>query len=459
MTVGASSPDTTRRSPVLLVLGVILVAINLRPAAASVGPVLGRIESETGIGSGAAGALATLPVLCFGLLAPLAPAMARRLGVHRAIAWALWLLVLGMLLRLVPGIGFLFVGTAVAGTAIAIGNVLLPVLVRRDFPQRTGALTSLYTTVLMGFAALSAGLTVPLANGLGGGWRPGLAVWAVPAGLGAVAWLPALFRRAPSTRDPNSSSRQTDGVEPRAATGQTHTVRALMRDPLAWQVTLFFGIQSGIFYAMLSWLPSIFRSHGASAAHAGLLLSVSLIVGMGSALTVPGLAGRMRDQRLLVLVTLLLTTGGLLGILLAPMSAPYLWVVLLGLGQNGSFPLGLMMIMKRAGSVTATASLSTMAQSVGYSLAALAPIAVGALHGLSHSWTPPLILLVALLGPQFALGLGAGRDRVLAQSSRRPDQPLGDKLADRGDDFLPVGDPPPGEQIGDRLGDRGHGRG
>lgn len=391
-------------APVLLGAGVVVVAVNLRPAAASIGPVLNWIQSGTGLSAGWAGVLTTLPVLCFGLLAPLAPVLSRRLGVHTAIAGAMCALVGGLLLRLVPGVGWLFAGTALAGAAIATGNVLLPVVVRRDFPARTGTAMALYTTSLIGFAALAAGVTVPVADALGGGWRAGLGIWAVPAGVAAVAWLPALLRRQTPAAEPP--------VQPRRD-GAPVTARGLLRHRLAWQVTLFFALQSGGFYATLAWLPSIFRSHGAGAAHAGLLLSLSMIVGLATALTVPGFASRRQDHRLLVIVSSVLTAAGLAGILLAPMSAAYLWVVLLGLGQNMSFPLALMMIVMRGGTVAATQLLSTLSQSVGYVLGALAPLAVGALHGLTHSWTSPLILLVALVAPQLFLGLGAGRDRQL----------------------------------------------
>ncbi|MGZ4293888.1 MAG: CynX/NimT family MFS transporter [Solirubrobacteraceae bacterium] len=393
-------------SPALLAGGLILVAINLRPAAASIGPVLDRIQSDAGLSSGWAGALTTLPVLCFGLLAPLAPPLARRLGVHTAIAAAMFALLAGMLLRLVPGAAFLFAGTALAGAAIATANVLVPVIVRRDFPDRTGTAMALYTTSLIGFAALAAGVTVPLADWLGGGWRPGLGVWAVPVAIAAVAWVPALVRREARTDTP---------IAPRSA-----VVRPLLRRPLAWWVTLFFALQSGSFYATLAWLPDIFRSHGASESTAGLLLSLSIVVGLLTAITLPGIAARQRDQRWLVVACSVLMAIGLAGILAAPMSAPYLWAVLLGLGQNAAFPLALMLIVMRGGSVATTEGLSTLSQSVGYVLAALAPLAVGALHGLTGSWTLPLVLLLALVPPQHLVGLAAGRARQLSP----PDPPL-----------------------------------
>lgn len=394
-------------SPALLACGVVLVAINLRPAAASIGPVLDRIQSEVGLSSGWAGALATLPVLCFGLLAPLAPPLARRLGVHTTIAVAMWALLAGMVFRLIPGAGFLFVGTAVAGAAIATANVLVPVIVRRDFPDHTGTAMALYTTSLIGFAALAAGVTVPLADALGGGWRPGLGVWAIPVAIAALAWVPALTRR--------ESARARDAPAPHSP-----VVRPLLRQPLAWWVTLFFAIQSGGFYATLAWLPDIFRSHGASESDSGLLLSLSIVVGLTTATTLPYVAARRRDHRWLVVACSALMAAGLTGILAAPMSVPYLWAVLLGLGQNAAFPLALMLIVMRGGTVATTEGLSTLAQSVGYVLAAFAPLAVGALHGLTGSWTVPLILLLALVVPQTLVGLAAGRDRQLSAPPPTP---------------------------------------
>ena len=396
------------RTPVSVALGlaVMLVAINLRPAVASVGPVLHRIEVGEGLSNGGASALTTLPVLCFGLVAPAAPLLARRLGVHAAVAVASSLLLAGQLIRLVTGVGFLFLGTALAGSAIAIGNVLMPVMVRRDFTEHAGTAMSIFSACLIGFAALAAGVTVPVADALGGGWRPGLGIWALPAAVTALVWLPVLIRRGSPTV---TASPPAVPAEPRP-----RDLRRLLRNPLAWQVTLFFAVQSGGFYATLSWLPSIFRSHGYSEAHAGVLLSVTLIVGIFTGLTVPSLAYRLRDQRILVIASCLLSALGWIGILVAPTSASYLWAVLLGLGQNASFPLVLMLIVLRGGSVRSTQALSAMAQSVGYGLAALAPLAVGAIHGLTHAWTADEILLLVLVLPQLLLGLGAGRPRQLS---------------------------------------------
>lgn len=396
------------RTPSFIVLGlaVVLVASNLRPAVAAVGPLLHRIVVGEGLSNAGASALTTLPVLCYGLVAPAAPLLARRFGFNAAVAVALGLLLAGQLVRLITGVEFLFLGTALAGSAIGIGNVLMPVMVRRDFSTRAGTAMALFSTSLMGFAALAAGASVPLADALGGGWRPGLAVWAILPLLAGLVWVVALLRR------PSSNSGGSVPVEPRP-----RDIRRLLRSPLAWQVTLFFAVQSGTFYATVAWLPSIFRSHGYSEAHAGVLLSVNLIVGTLTGLAVPGLAHRLRDQRGLVIAVCLLAAGGWLGILVAPTSAPYLWVVVLGLGQNATFPLAMMMIVLRGGSVRVTESLSAMAQSVGYALAAIAPLVVGAIYGMTHSWTPDLILLLCLVLPQLLVGLRAARARQLAPAS------------------------------------------
>jgi CP family cyanate transporter-like MFS transporter len=390
-------------APVLLAVGMVLLACNLRPAAAGVGPLLGRIQADNGLSGFAAGVLTTLPVLCFGALAPLAPALTRRLGERTTVPVALAVLLLGLIVRLVPGVGFLYIGTALAGAAIAVGNVLLPVLVRGNFPDRVGLLTGMYTTALVGFAALAAGVSVPVANAFGGGWRPGLAIWAIPCAIALGVWAPQLRRRhraAVPARD------------------QVAGARALLRDRVAWSVTLFFAVQSAGFYATLAWLPSVFHSHGMSTTKSGLLLSLSLVVGLIPALTLPSLAARSHDQRPFMVAVIAFIAVGWLGVILAPTTVPYLWVVVLGLGQNAAFPLALTLIVLRGGTMSSTAALSTLVQTVGYLVAALGPLAIGAVHDLTGSWTPALLVLLALLVPQLAVGLAAARNRTVTPAVR-----------------------------------------
>ena len=387
-----------RKSMLLLAAGMVLVAANLRAAASSVGPLLDRIRDDLGLSSTAAGALTTLPVLCFALVAPLGPTLARRIGYQAAVGVALGALIAGLLIRLLPGVAPLYLGTTIAGAGIAVGNVLLPVLVRRSFHERAGLMTGIYTTALIASAALAAAVSVPLANAFNDSWRASLGFWAAPAMLGLLAWTPQLRRHE---RDVGSRE-------------SALPARSLVRDPLAWQVTAYFGFQSCSFYIVLSWLPTIFQSHGIGRTTAGLLLGVSMIAGLPGALLLPTVAARARDQRWFAFAYSCFVAAGFAGLLAAPTSAPYLWVVLIGMGQQASFPLALILVVLRSRSVAETAGLSTLMQGMGYLLAAAGPVAVGALHDLTDSWNPAIVVLLALTALQSTAGLAAGRDRKLA---------------------------------------------
>jgi CP family cyanate transporter-like MFS transporter len=383
-----------RSAGALLIVGMVVVAANLRPAASSVGPALDQIRDGLDLSSTAAAALVGLPLVCFGALALLAPLLAARLGYANTVAVAMTGLVCGLALRILDGVPALFAGTLLAGASIATGNVLLPVLVKRSFPGRPGFATALYSTALIGFAALAAGLTLPIEDALGGGWRLGLGVWAVTAAVALAVWLPQLGTRVPG---------ETGGVHLRGAL-------RLAREPVARQLTLFFGLQSASFYAMLSWLPTMLKAQGVGSTSAGALLGVSMIMGLPCALVVPHLAERAADQRLQAVAYCAVTASGLTGLMIAPGSVPLLWAVLIGIGQGACFPLALTMIVLRSGSVGATAGLSTLVQSFGYLIAAVGPLAAGVIHDLSGSWTPAVAVLLAALVPQALVGAAAGRN-------------------------------------------------
>jgi MFS transporter, CP family, cyanate transporter len=386
----------SRRHGVLLALSVVLVAVNLRPAVAGVGPVLPELRAGLPLSGTGAAVLTTLPVLCFGLLAAAAPRLARRYGIEPVLTGVMATLAVGALLRVLDGPPALYAGTVVAGGSIAIGNVLVPPLIKRDFPDRTGLMMGVYTMAVSGSAAVASGLAVPLEGGSGLGWRGSLGAWMVPAAVAALAWLPRLrgHTRPPAT---------------------PHAGRSLLRDPLAWQLTVFFGLQSLSFYAVLGWLPSMYRDFGASPAAAGFLLSLSGLVQIPISLVLPGLAGRARHQVAYVMGGTALIGLGLAGVLWAPMAAPYLWVLLLGAGQGSCFALGLNLFVLRTRRVTDTARVSAMAQSIGYTLCAVGPLLVGVLREISGSWTAPLVLLLALLLPQLLCGALAGRDRTVRE--------------------------------------------
>jgi MFS transporter, CP family, cyanate transporter len=381
----------------------VLIAANLRPAVASVGPVLGDISRALGLSSVQAAALTTVPVVCFGVLAPAAPALAGRLGMHRALAVLLLAIAVGLALRVGGGVAALFAGTIVAAAGIAAANVLVPAVVKRDFPHRIGLLMGVYTTALTGAAALAAGLTVPLGRLVGHGWRAALGVWALPAALALCVWLPQTLG------DRRDAPIRSDGAAP----------GSLLRDRIAWSVTGYFGLQSLIFYAVLSWLPTLYREHGYSPQAAGGLLSLSTLVQAPVALIVPLLAARAHDQRLLVAASACFTAAGLGGILLAPTAAAVAWMIVLGIGQGSAFPIALTLIVLRASDSHVTARLSAMAQSAGYVIAGLGPLAVGAVRAATGSWRPAIGLLLAMLILQLGAGLSAARARLVSPAPAR----------------------------------------
>jgi MFS transporter, CP family, cyanate transporter len=393
------TPSPPARHPVLLGFTIALVAANLRPALASVGPVLTDLRADLGLSGTAAAVLTAVPVICLGAVAATAPALARRWGMEPIVAAVLGVLVGALLLRVTDGTVVLFAGTIVASGAIAVANVLLPAIIKRDFPTGSGAMMGVYTMALSGSAAVAAASTVPIGDAVGHGWRGALGAWAAPAAVGLVAWLPFARAHTPPPSD--------------AAPGGETPARSLLGNRLAWNVTLFFGLQALSFYAVLAWLPSIYRDHGYSPAAAGLLLSVSAIMQVPITLVLPGIAGRAVDQRLLTTVATLLTAAGLAGILLAPTAAPYLWMIVLGTGQGATFALGLTMFVLRARSTASTARLSAMAQTFGYLVAAGGPLLVGAVHDAAGSWTPALVLLLVLIAPQLVTGVIAGRARYV----------------------------------------------
>ncbi|AVD92053.1 CynX/NimT family MFS transporter [Pseudomonas alloputida] len=378
------------RRPWLLLLGLVLVALNLRPALSSMAPVLGQVSEGLGLNASQAGLLTTLPVLCLGLFAPLAPLLARRFGSERVILGILLTLALGLVVRSTFGAIGVFLGSLMAGASIGIIGVLLPGIVKRDFPQHAGTLTGVYTMALCLGAAMAAGATVPLAQHFDGSWALGLGFWVLPALLAMLVWLP--------------QARQGHGLHKVA-----YRVRGLWRDPLAWQVTLYMGLQSSLAYIVFGWLPSILIGRGLTPTEAGLVLSGSVIVQLISSLSAPWLATRGKDQRLAIVVVMSGTLAGLFGCLYAPLSGLWGWAIVLGLGQGGTFALALTLIVLRSKDAHVAANLSSMAQGVGYTLASMGPFAVGLVHDLTGGWTA-LGWIFAVLGVgAVVFGLGAGR--------------------------------------------------
>lgn len=389
-------------STAALTLAVAVVAFNLRPALTAVSPVLTQIQRATGLSGAEAGLLTTIPVLAFGACAPLAPLLGRRLGMEAALVGSLVVLVLGILVRSVPSLGLLFVGTLLVGVAIAFGNVLVPALIKRDFPRNPRLATGVYSVALSGGAAVAAGVAVPL-DGAVGGWRPGLAIWAAPVLVCVALWG---FRLRDAHHD----------------IGSVHLRAGLWRDGLAWQVTAFWAFQSLGFYAMVAWLPTIFQQHGTPAATAGWLLSLAGLASLPAAFVLPLVTSTRTGQRAGVVFTVSLNALALAGLVWQPRAGAVAWMILLGLGQGSALSLALTFVVARAADTRVAAELSGMAQTVGYLVAGMGPFAVGALRDVSGSWTLPLVLLAAVLGPELLSGLASTRSRSVG-SARAPAPP------------------------------------
>ncbi len=386
--------------PWLLLLGLILVALNLRPALSSMAPLLSDVSQHLGLSAAKAGLLTTLPVLCLGLFAPLAPLLARRFGAERVVLGILMTLALGIVLRSSFGGVGVFAGSLLAGASIGVIGVLLPGIVKRDFARHAGTMTGVYTMALCLGAAMAAGATVPLSQHFGGSWAMGLGFWVVPALVAALFWLPQVGHK-------------------HGAHHVAFRVRGLLRDRLAWQVTLYMGLQSSLAYIVFGWLPSILIGRGLTPTQAGLVLSGSVIVQLASSLAAPWLATRGKDQRLAIVIVMLMTLGGLFGCLYAPIEGLWGWAVLLGLGQGGTFSLALTLIVLRSRDPHVAANLSSMAQGIGYTLASMGPFAVGLVHDWTGGWNAVGWIFAVLGCGAIIAGLGAGRSlHVQVQSER-----------------------------------------
>ena len=384
-----------------LVLALVLVALNLRPAIASVPPVLPDIQRDLGLSGTAAGALTALPVVCLGLFAPVAARLAGRFGVDRVVAWALVVLGAGTLARAVGGAAGLFAATFVAGIGLAVGGALLPGIVKANFAaDRAATVTGMYTTGLAGGALLAAALTVPLRNLLGGSWAPALAVWALPAVAALAVWRQVAAPAGPGGPGPAEASPPARGGLP-------------WRSGLAWRVTLYTGLQSLLFYASLTWLSPLFQARGWSAERAGALLAVFSLTQLVATLGLPVLADRTGDRRPWIALSVSACTAGLLALAVAPLAAPWLVAAVIGFGTGGQFAMALTLLVDAAADPAAARRLSGMAFLVGYLLAAAGPAAVGGLYDATGGFTAAFLALTAVGVVTLALGVSVRRGAVV----------------------------------------------
>ncbi|PXF28603.1 hypothetical protein WH50_25410 [Pokkaliibacter plantistimulans] len=391
-----AAADSSRLASLLWLVAFLLAAFNLRAPIIALGPMMRSLMDGLSISANVASLLTTIPILCFACISPLAPWLAARLGMDRSIGLALLTLALGVALRGVDSLSWVLLGTMLMGAGIACGNVYMPSFIKRNWPDRVGRMMGFYTVTMGVGATLAAATSVPLMQ-MTSSWQTPMWLWAAVATLALLVWLFGLWKM------PTPAA----AVPPRASLG------GMLKSPLAWALTLFMGCQSTSFYTMQAWLSQVVTSEGATAAEAGVMLSVINLVTIPASFVVPMLATRLRSQSLLALIITLLIAAGTLGVMLSPLHGQLLWAVLLGVGQGASVSLAFTCMLLRSREVHHSALLSSMSQSIGYLLAATGPVLFGWLHELSGHWQWSMTLLIVLLVVQGVAGLICGRPRFV----------------------------------------------
>ncbi|MFH7598881.1 MFS transporter [Streptomyces racemochromogenes] len=384
----------------VLVAGIVLAALNLRPAITSLGALFEEARTGLHMSGTVAGLITSVPAFCFAVFGVTAPRLSRRFGPAAVVCAGMAAVAAGLLIRPFADSAAAFLAASALSLAgIALTNVLLPVIVKRWFPDRVGTMTGLYSMALAAGTSLAAAATVPLTSALGGDWRTGLLVWAVLAVAAVLPWLPVVAASRREKAAATASVREDAGP-------------SVVRSRTAWALACYFGLQATGAYVTMGWLPQIFRDAGVSASTAGVLLAVTMVMGVPLAFVIPGLAGRMRHQGPIAAVLGLFGLAGYLGLHLAPAAGAWAWALLLGV-SNCAFPLVITMIGLRAKSPAGVVKLSAFAQSTGYLISIPGPLVIGTLYQHSGGWDLPLALMAGLLVPQIALGILAGRDRTI----------------------------------------------
>ncbi|MGQ4354569.1 CynX/NimT family MFS transporter [Streptomyces drozdowiczii] len=393
----------------LVTIGLVLTALNLRPAITSLGALLEEVRDGLHMSGSVAGVLTSVPPLCFAVFGVMAPRLARRFGPGAVVCAGMAAITAGLVIRpLIGGTAGFLAASALALMGIAVSNVLMPVIVKRWFPDRVGSMTGLYSMALALGTSLAAAVTVPLTDAMGGSWKAGLGIWAVLAAAAVLPWIPLVRARA-AGQEPSRSA-------PAAPARPEAPELRITRSRTAWALACFFGLQATAAYITMGWMPQIFRDAGVSAGTAGVLLAVTMAMGVPLAFVIPRVAARMRTQGPIVVFLGACGLTGYAGLYLAPSGGAWAWALLLGV-SNCAFPLALTMIGMRARSGAGVVRLSAFAQSTGYLISIPGPLLVGVLYQHSGGWGLPIALMAALMVPQMVMGVLAGRDRTIEDES------------------------------------------
>jgi CP family cyanate transporter-like MFS transporter len=419
-----AAPGSTVAPPAwrtqLLMVAVVLAALNLRPAVTSLGALLEEVREGFGMSGAVAGLLTSVPSLCFAVFGVAAPRLARRFGAAAVVCAGMAAIAVGLLVRPWTGSTAGLLGaTALALMGIAVGNILMPVIVKERFPDRVGPMTGLYSMALALGTSSAAALTVPLTGALGGDWRLGLAAWSLLAVAAGLAWLPLVRDR---DRGPGRAMRARRRTPATESTPSRAPMRSITRSRTAWALAVFFGLQGTCAYVTMGWLAQIFRDAGVSAGTAGVLLAVSMVMGVPLSFVIPRLAARLPHQGPIVIALGVSGLAGYAGLILAPATGAWLWAVLLGFA-NCAFPLALTMVGMRARTGEGVGRLSAFAQSTGYLISIPGPVLVGVLYQHSGGWGLPLTLMAGLMIPQMIFGVLAGKNRTVEDELAPDEEP------------------------------------
>ncbi|MFC0557639.1 CynX/NimT family MFS transporter [Halalkalibacter alkalisediminis] len=380
----------------LFLIGIVFVAFNLRSSITAIGPLIGDIRTDTNLTNSWIGLLTTLPLLAFGLFSTITPRIGRKWGNETTVFIALIILTIGILFRSTGFVYALFLGTALLGLGIAICNVLIPGIVKDKFPERMGLMTGIYTTSMSTMAALASGVSIPLAKGANLGWERSLLIWAILASLAVLAWLPQLRNQKKTGSFP------------------TYKRNSIWSSTVAWQVTLFMGLQSCAFYCIIAWMPEILVSRGVDLPTAGWLLTLTQIAGLPATLFIPILAGRLSNQRSIAIAISLFYLTGFLGIYIGgSLGLITICMIFLGVAQGAGISLSLSLFGLRTQNGHDASNLSGMAQSAGYLLAATGPLIIGLFFDLFQSWSPAFLIFIGLSIALGVFGFYAGRDQYV----------------------------------------------
>jgi CP family cyanate transporter-like MFS transporter len=377
----------------LLLLGIIMIATNLRAPITSVGPLVGTITNSLNLTGAQAGLITTLPLIAFAIISPIAPKLARKFGTETTILGALILIILGLSIRYLPSISTLFLGTAILGCGIAIGNVLIPSIVKQEFQNQSGLVTGIYSVSMNLTGAIASGVSIPLIEKLGWTWNQAFSLWIILAALALLAWLPQLKNKK-ATPDVNV----------------VDTNNSIWHSSLAWSVSLFMGIQSFIFYVLVAWLPEMLISQGIPSSKSGGMLSL-LQLTLLPTFIIPIIAEKRPNQKSLVVISFTLFTLGISGLMFSSLAVISLSIIAIGIAGGIAFSLSMMFFSLRTSTPKEAADLSGMAQSIGYILAAVGPFLFGLLHDLTNNWQSSLFLLIGMTIILLFVGLNAGSSK------------------------------------------------